>query len=741
MKKTIYLSLLIAACMISSLVVSAAAPGNRVFYGFNLGSAEWSDGASKTYDCGFVSYPLDLSEEGTVLKSYLPRPTVGAFAGACKDGIIYAALYEYGFSPMPTDLVAYNIYNGTEKVIGKWNPEQTNFKPLDMTYDAVSDKMYAIADGLYEVDLNTATFTKICPLNSGGGTLAADAKGTLWTIGQDGILCSVNTDENGEFTGRVTKVFDTGLRGMMTVQSMEFDYATGKLYWASNTLENPHQSTENIYLQEIDMTDPEHITIREVGRIGIMSRLVAMYIPSAQSLDAPAAPTNIRSKAGQNGTLEATLTWVNPTTSFGGGEIGNLYGVLIKRDGKQVAYIKEKPVAGKEMSWKDTDIPETGNYRYEIQVVNGNGNGAKGIAYQFVGYDKPSEVTDITGAIGTDMQSIVLSWGAPTIGANNGSLDLTKTRYTVTRNDGTVVAENISDCSITDKDFKRLMSYNYTITATNDKGESSTKSPSFILGPAKGLPMEQTFESEASVRNSWTVIDGNNDLFSWLFATNLGHSTFGDYEPCAEYIVSPTLGNEHDADEWLITPPLAFEANEQYIAVVSSRAYSIDRNGNGLEELIDVHFGSQNAIDAMGDKLGTVKVRDNGIDPITGTVAFKESTIELPIQTEDAIRCVGFHLVTPIKEMLAGFLQINNIKVCRKSEYDGVADISIDRAEVSIALNGRTLTIFGEFNAATLYNLQGTAVANTTTPAMNLEGLTPGIYVLSIDSQSFKIIL
>ena len=40
--------------MLSTLSVSAAAPGNRVFYGFNLGSAEWADGAGKTYDCGFV---------------------------------------------------------------------------------------------------------------------------------------------------------------------------------------------------------------------------------------------------------------------------------------------------------------------------------------------------------------------------------------------------------------------------------------------------------------------------------------------------------------------------------------------------------------------------------------------------------------------------------------------------------------------------------------------------------------
>lgn len=151
----------------------ASTSGNRIFYGFNLGSAEWADGASKTYDCGFVSYPFDLAEKGTVHYSYLSQPTVGAFAGCGKDGILYAALYEYGQAPVPTDFVAYNTFNGALDVIGRWNPEQSDFKPQDMTYDPVSGKIYAMGfggneGGLYEVDVTTAKFTKVCSTNVGG---------------------------------------------------------------------------------------------------------------------------------------------------------------------------------------------------------------------------------------------------------------------------------------------------------------------------------------------------------------------------------------------------------------------------------------------------------------------------------------------------------------------------------------------------------------------------------------------
>jgi len=731
--------------MLSSLSVSAAAPGNRVFYGFNLGSAEWADGLAKQYDCGFVSYPFDLSETGTVLKSYLPTPSTGAYAGAGKDGIVYAALYDYTtatMQPIAGDLVAYNTYNGTEEHIGKWNPNQTNFKPQDMTYDAVSGKMYSLgydngSSGLYEVNLSTAEFTLVCELKGGGGTLAADAKGVLWTIGNDGILYKLNTNDEGKITGRVTRMFDTGLHNMSSNQTMEFDHTTGKLYWASNTMDHPF-GYDNQYLEEIDVTDPDNITIREVGRIGIMSRLVAMYIPSAESLEAPAAPTNIRSEAGQGGTLQAKLTWVNPTEAFGGGEVGTLYGVVIKRNGEQVDYLKN-PEAGKEMSWTDENVPEEGNYRYEIQAVNGRGNGAKGIAYQYVGFDRPAAVTDITGTVSSDMKSIVLKWTAPATGAQLGSYDPSKTKYTVTRNDGSVVAENLTECTVTDNNFRRLLSYSYTISAINDKGQSDAASASFILGPAVEIPMEQTFENEANVRNRWTIVDANNDAFTWMFGTNLGHSIFGDYEACAEYIVSPTLGNEKGADEWLISPPLALEAGQEYVAVLSGRAYTLNDDQQPITETVEVHCGNMNTVNAMGEKLGTINVGLNGVDESTQTAAFKSSAIDLPVLTEDATRCVGFHLVTPL--VPTGFIQINSLKVCLKSEFDGVADVAIDGAKTSIALNGRTLTIFGEFNAATLYNMQGAAVATATSSTMNLEGLTSGVYVLSVDGQSFKIAL
>ena len=735
MKKPFISSLLLGAALLPALSAWSAAPGNRVFYGFNLGSAEWADG-EKTYDCGFVSYPFDLSERGTVLKSYLPTPNVGVFAGAGIEGIIYACEYIYSSSssqPEPSDFVAYNTFNGTIERIGKWNPEGTSFKPSDMTYSVADGKLYAIGyengSGLYEVNPETGEFTLICNLTS-GGTLAADGKGQLYSIDSGGTLYMIDKER-----GRMNKLWHTGLTGMMSMQSMEFDLTTGLLYWASSTSSH-REGAENTWMQEIDLSDPNNIKMTEIDRVGSQSRLVAMHIPYAENPKAPAAPTEISSKPSEDGSLVSTIYWTNPTTAFNGGDLGNLYGCLITRNGEQVAYLTDvKP--GEKMEWTDDKIPVQGDYRYDIQLVNGNGNGAKGTAFQYAGNDKPEAVSNINGVISDDFSGLTLSWDAPVRGAHLGSFDPSSVTYRVVRNDNTVVADNLTEPKVTDSKFARVLNYSYTIYAVNAIGETGAESPSFIIGPAIELPLDQTFENAAQVANRWTAIDANNDTYSWMFGTDLGHGVFGDYEMCAEYISSPTLGNAEAADEWLISPPLHFEAGEEYYLAVSARSYSTLDGNQTDDEVIDVHVGNKNTIDAMGDKLDTLLVNANGNDEYTNTMAFKEQVVKLPVEDKDCVRCVGLHLVSPF--MASGYIQINSIYVGDKSGINAVDGVMA--TDVEWTLNGKSLFINGLFKSAALYNAAGMKVANVNGALTDLSGLASGIYLLTIDGKTSKIVI
>ena len=126
----------------------------------------------------------------------------------------------------------------------------------------------------------------------------------------------------------LTQVFDTGLSGMMSLQTMEFDRGNGKLYWASNCHSN---DTYDVQLQEIDLSDPNNITMTQLGPIGINATFMSMYIPAASSFSAPAAPSQVTAVTPDPEKLSATISWTNPTTDFAGNAIDRLNGVVLFR--------------------------------------------------------------------------------------------------------------------------------------------------------------------------------------------------------------------------------------------------------------------------------------------------------------------------------------------------------------------------------------------------------------------------
>ncbi|MCI9285579.1 MAG: hypothetical protein HFJ91_07265 [Muribaculaceae bacterium] len=691
----LFVSLALAASLCTSLPLCAAetetaTQAQRPFYGFYITNADF--GA----DYGFAKDNFTFSEAPELILNYANLNGASVYAGAAVDGIYYVAQYRYVSSmeqPRPIDLASYNIYNGRLTNIGPWNPEGNDFKPQDMTYDYVSQKMYAIGfdgqTGLYEVDLTTGAFTKKCTYKDQiFATLAAAPDGKLYAISLDGWLYNINT------TGRTRKVMDTGLSGFVSMQSMEFDRTNGLLYWASYATDQEGASPDEIamlksdvYMREIDV---DKKTMNMVGQIGSTARFVALYIPSAASFDAPAASTDIKAVTTDPNVLDATISWTCPTETFGGGELTSLNGVVLFRDGEQIAFF-DAATPGEKMSYVDKTIPAAGEYRYDIVALGDAGDGEKGSAFVYVGKDAPGAPRDLAVEVGADFLSASISWQAPVSGAHDGAFDPAEVTYKVTRRpDNLVVADGIKETSFVDKTFRRLLSYYYDVEAVNNVGATNASTPAYIIGPAEELPYEEDFEDATLIPNRWTTVDGNNDTYTWLFSTNLGHDVFGDYEMCAEFIISPlaVTGALKDADEWLITPPLKFDPAKKYEVVITARDQTSDK--------LEFAFGPKAAPEGMV-KFGECTVTLPGLNQTTGSVDFDKFSAEIP--TGDAtIGCVGIHLVSPVPSDLISYLQIGTVTVREKDE------------------SGITDAIIGGANDAPVeyFNLQGVRVDNPT---------------------------
>ena len=655
---------LLLAVLLQSVVMLGNVP-HRLVYGFFRTNGTNSYGLGKFY--------LDNLQDINIIQPGDGEQAI--FCGACADGIYYTCEYRYSLTegPVPSGFYAYNIATGTTEKVGDYSTDTSNpqLKFQDMTYDYSTKTMYAIGfemgqSSLFTVDLSDGKFTKVTDIDqSGAGTLACDMKGNLYTIGQDGALYGVDKQ-----SGKCTKICDTGLSGLAGSQTMEFDHTNGKLYWAAYTLYPSGHSGET-FMECIELGDG-NATVTELGQLGSGASLQGMYIPYVvDGDDAPAAPQDIQVTPAPEGQLDATLSWTTPTTTFGGGVLTDLNSVTILRNGEQIAKI---PVAegGKKMSYHDTGLSSSGEYRYTLFASNKTGDGERGDQFAYIGKDSPDRPSAIQASVGEGCRNIHLSWKAPAKGRHNGFFSKEGLHYRIERlPDSAVVADNITDTAFTDNSIPRLGKYAYNVYAVNPFGESAERTADgWVLGKAidveECVPLVQDFSNEKYLENQWTIVDGNGDGYSWMFNTLAPQYQFRSQSTGAEYFINPGIQNEgNDADEWLISPPIAFKSGKTYYVTVSGRVYS--------EENVVITTGSTNET-AKQEEVGRLTMdydasTDDGVSPIP----FSDYTVTLKPMAKDVTLCVGLHLVTPYPTNDYSMLQIGSISIST-DEYAGIVD-------------------------------------------------------------------
>lgn len=144
----------------------------------------------------------------------------------------------------------------------------------------------------------------------------------------------------------------------------------------------------------------------------------------------PVKPTGFTVKAGENAALEAILSWTNPAKAANGDAIEGLE-ILIYRDGELLTTLSEGMTPGESATYTDKEVTN-GNHTYTIAAKSIEGTGQRLAAKKiYVGEDAPAAVgTPLAMAVDS---RIVLTWAAPTKGANNGQVNLDNLTYTITR--------------------------------------------------------------------------------------------------------------------------------------------------------------------------------------------------------------------------------------------------------------------------------------------------------------------
>ena len=244
------------------------------------------------------------------------------------------------------------------------------------------------------------------------------------------------------------------------------------------------------------------------------------------------------------------------------------------------------------------------------------------------------------------------------------------------------------------------------------------------------FPVEENFENPAAMALKWTSVDNNKDGMTWIYGTTLGQSVFGDYEMTAEYIISPTSVDAYtkDADDWIISPPIKFEAGKKYSVTFEIRSLT--------PETLNVYVGPKNTVEGMS------KINSFGLNEPQytadeeGRMLFQKYNTLLPDEIAGTTACVAVQLATPLSEQLYSYIQLGRILI--DEGLAGVDAVEADKNSFSI-LNG-SLTVGGEFSKASIYSLNGMKVMDIRNASTSLNGMK-GIYILVIDGKSHKIVV
>lgn len=237
-------------------------------------------------------------------------------------------------------------------------------------------------------------------------------------------------------------------------------------------------------------------------------------------LGTPHSVSALNIKAADQGVLSATLSFTAPTLTVDSKTLTAIDGINIYRDGELIKTLTAAP--GDAITFTDEDTKQGMNH-YKIVALNEKGEGLEVEDSVYTGVDVPKSVKALRLAKVEDKP--VISWEAPTEGANGGYIDPAKVVYTVVRSDETIVAKQTSELSVTDnalelgneQAFIRYYVFSENVAGVDTLQADTTNEVCFGI-PFK-LPFHESFAGKTIQRGPWTwdIVHGD----PWIKVTDV----------------------------------------------------------------------------------------------------------------------------------------------------------------------------------------------------------------------------
>ncbi len=420
-----------------------------------------------------------------------------------------------------------------------------------MTYDHTTGNAYSVcldADDtskftLSIMDLATGLKTPVANMEMQMCAMSVTSDGTLYGIGMDGNLYTIN-----KFTAEYTLVGPTGVSPQSN-QSAVIDFKTDIMYWSAYT-----ENGGALYTVDI-----------KTGAATLLSeyedkyQLVGLFIK--QTANQEGAPGSVEDVALQfdKATTNATISFKAPALDVNGEELKESLTYRVQLDDEILASGNAEP--GSEVK-TDIKSPREGNCHFTVYIANSAGEGRPVSVDVFVGMDTPAKVENLL--LTNNAGELTLTWNLPEKGINGGYVDPETTRYQIVRGpyeDLTIEAFEGTEYHETFTG-EGVNPHMYLVTPFIDDKIGETALSNTVLTGEYQIPPFTEDLTDQFRSLVFTIIDGNEDNYSWNY----------DWDEKAmrcDWPMEPT------SNEWFVSPPMLLEPGKEYSATISVRSEGI----------------------------------------------------------------------------------------------------------------------------------------------------------------------
>lgn len=515
------------------------------------GSLDWSDNWDDDYTpYGIYRMPINGSDGIRFVR--ISDKLVSNGGGVYKDGKYYfIRVYNSLWGIKFPYLSAADTEDGWKLVVDEANIS-SGAMATDMTYDAVSDKVYGCFHtkddmltyyfGTFDLDTGASeVLGNITPGESYYVGVASDTQGRVFAIGDSGALYRIDTSD-----GSATLIGNTGV-STDYMSSACFDPATDKLYW-NVSVDAPVNNDVWSYLYEVNTADA---TLREVCRPALNEQFTGLFIfPPKAEAGAPDAVSGISLKT-EPLSLDGSISFTMPTENYVGEPLAGELGYRVSLGDKILEEGSATAGSGVTVQFS---LERSAQCRFEVLAFNDAGEGPVSVVERWIGPDVPKAVENLTLVKGSAEGDFSLSWTLDSKGMHGEALNTDDISYSVVRYPGAYkVADGIRETSLNDKVEvpDKYTIYYYVVTPMyngnpGEEGTSNAVSLGYIVPP-----YNENFDRKFGF-DVFTVFNLNGGN-TWSYSSH-------DDNPCASvrFEVSSAM------DDWLITPPMYLEANRTY---------------------------------------------------------------------------------------------------------------------------------------------------------------------------------